>query len=170
MSCATLDLNILSSLEENAYKEGYADGEAHGKLHGTFEGRQIGAEKGFELWQELGQMEAFARTLLQLSATKEVQSTTSDLSRKQQKAVEHLESLLVLIDAMPMENDETIDIGANLERIRAKYKMACLALNVQTDLSPIIVNQTSSVADSQGATSSNVILKGRQVDTNQLHF
>lgn len=171
MPCATLDLDILSSLEENAYKEGYTDGEAHGKLHGTFEGRQLGAEKGFELWQELGQMEAFARTWLQLNASNEAHSTTSDTSRKQQKAIQHLQSILTLIDTMPMENDEKVDIGANMERIRAKHKMACLALNVNPDLSNISMNKASSAAtDSQGATGNNVIIKGRQVDSSQLNF
>jgi flagellar biosynthesis/type III secretory pathway protein FliH len=165
MSGATLDFDIISSLEENAYKEGFADGESHGKLHGTFEGRQLGAEKGFELWQELGQMEAFARTWLQLNTYDEV-----DISRKQQKAIQHLQSVLALIDTMPMENDEKVDIGATMERIRAKHKMACLALSINSDLSNVTIDKSSSATDSQGATSSNIIIKGRQVDSSQLHF
>lgn len=171
MPCATLDFDILSSLEENAYREGYADGEAHGKLHGTFEGRQLGAEKGFELWQELGQMEAFARTWLQLNENSEAHSAPSDSTRKQQKAIQHLQSILVLINSMPMENDEKIDIGASMERIRAKHKMACLALNINPDLTNVIMDKsTPTVNDSQGATSNNIIIKGRQVDSNHLHF
>jgi len=44
------------------YNAGYADGHAHGRIHGLIEGRALGREKGFEMWEELGFYEGFART------------------------------------------------------------------------------------------------------------
>ena len=43
------------------YEEGYRDGFAHGRIHGLIEGRALGREKGFEMWEELGFYEGFAR-------------------------------------------------------------------------------------------------------------
>ena len=43
------------------YEQGYQDGYAHGRVHGLIEGRALGREKGFEMWEELGFYEGFAR-------------------------------------------------------------------------------------------------------------
>ena len=43
------------------YEQGYKDGYAHGRVHGLIEGRALGREKGFEMWEELGFYEGFAR-------------------------------------------------------------------------------------------------------------
>ena len=43
------------------YEHGYKDGYAHGRVHGLIEGRALGREKGFEMWEELGFYEGFAR-------------------------------------------------------------------------------------------------------------
>jgi Essential protein Yae1, N terminal len=44
------------------YDEGYQDGFSHGHIHGLIEGRALGREKGFEMWEELGFYEGFAKT------------------------------------------------------------------------------------------------------------
>jgi hypothetical protein len=44
------------------YDEGYQDGFSHGRIHGLIEGRALGREKGFEMWEELGFYEGFAKT------------------------------------------------------------------------------------------------------------
>jgi predicted transposase YdaD len=44
------------------YDEGYRDGFSHGRIHGLIEGRALGGEKGFEIWEELGFYEGFAKT------------------------------------------------------------------------------------------------------------
>lgn len=43
------------------YDTGYADGFAHGHIHGLIEGRSLGRTKGFEMWEELGFYEGYAR-------------------------------------------------------------------------------------------------------------
>ena len=44
------------------YDQGYQDGFSHGRIHGLIEGRALGREKGFEIWEELGFYEGFAKT------------------------------------------------------------------------------------------------------------
>jgi len=44
------------------YNEGFADGFSHGRIHGLIEGRALGKEKGYEMWEEIGFYEGFART------------------------------------------------------------------------------------------------------------
>ena len=116
-----LDLDKLSTLEDVAYQDGYADGEAHGKLHGLFEGRELGTLKGFEVWEEIGFIQGAARFWLQVTLA-EMQTGQS---RKQAKQVQQLESLLGMIDALPMDNDESVNLFGGIEKIRAKYKLAC---------------------------------------------
>lgn len=43
------------------YDAGYADGHTHGRLHGLIEGRALGRDKGYELWEEIGFYEGFAK-------------------------------------------------------------------------------------------------------------
>ncbi|KAL0956518.1 hypothetical protein HGRIS_002659 [Hohenbuehelia grisea] len=56
------DLEALVHLEQTFYDEGYKDGFDHGRIHGLIEGRALGREKGFEMWEELGFYEGFAKT------------------------------------------------------------------------------------------------------------
>ncbi|KAF9469529.1 hypothetical protein BDZ94DRAFT_1242616 [Collybia nuda] len=55
------DLESLASIEQKFYDTGYADGFAHGHIHGLIEGRSLGRTKGFEMWEELGFYEGYAR-------------------------------------------------------------------------------------------------------------
>lgn len=152
-------------LRSSSYQEGYADGQAHGKLHGTFEGRQIGTEKGFELWQELGHVEAVARIWLR-SLTASAPEGRSE-SRKRQKLVQQLESLLSQVAEMPMDNSDTVDIGAAMERIRAKYKLASFTFGAPTDRD----HGFTQLSEPQGQDpQNNIVIKGRHVDISQLHF
>lgn len=174
------------------YQDGYSDGHAHGSLHGTFEGRRLGTEKGFEMWSEVGAMEAFARFWL-LVLTRDRSTLTEGEAeigtldgqtaapRKRAKQVQQLEALLNTTEALPMDNaDTTLDIGAALERMRAKYKLACYSLGVAAEVGAVL---SEHVQQSDAHTSLNmaaksptafddgsVVVKGRRIDQNQLHF
>lgn len=54
------------------FDAGFAEGQAHGRIHGLIEGRALGREKAFEIWEELGFYEGFAkasRAILDLQTT-----------------------------------------------------------------------------------------------------
>jgi hypothetical protein len=55
---------LVARADARFYAEGYADGHAHGAQHGVFEGRQLGREKAWEVWDELGFYEGYARVWL----------------------------------------------------------------------------------------------------------
>lgn len=136
--------------KKRSFNRGWLEGNEHGKLHGLFEGRQLGTEKGFELWMELGTMEGVATTWL-----RRLQSATT---RKSQKQVQQLLTLLNAISEVPTVNDDKIDLGAEMERIRARYKSVCFSLNIRD------VREDENT-DGQVAT-----IKGRRVNTANLHF
>lgn len=95
------------------------------------EGRMLGHEKGYELWEELAFYGAAAETW------KDVLRLCDMQSRKAQKQLQHLESLLALLDQMPRQNNSSLaekededapDLEKLLERIRARFKLTCTAL------------------------------------------
>jgi len=162
-----LDLDQLNTLEETAYNEGFSDGETHGKLHGLFEGRDLGTLKGFEVWEEIGYMQGVASFWLQLV------SRTSANSRKQAKQRQQLQSLLEMITTLPMENGEDVNLFGMIEKIRAKYRLACFSLGI----SAAKIDQGDEVnrgRDDEHTTSesTNRIIKvnGRSVDSSKLDF
>ena len=164
-----LDLDQLSALEETAYQGGFNDGLEHGKLHGLFEGRQLGTLKGFEVWEEIGYMEGIARFWLQAVSPS---SQNAQTSRKQAKQRQQLESLLELIATVPLDNGENVNLFGSLEKIRARFKMTCLSLDIPSG-PPSAPHQNSN--PSEGAISAQdagrmVQIHGRAVDANQLNF
>lgn len=54
------------------YAEGWQSGYDHGRLHGLFEGRELGREKGWEIWEEVGFYEGWARFYLGMLSRKGV--------------------------------------------------------------------------------------------------
>jgi hypothetical protein len=157
-----LDLDQLSNLEETAYKQGLAEGQAHGSLHGLFEGRQLGTLKGFEVWQEIGYMQGMARFWLQ-------SMSTASISRKQTKQVQQLESLLKLIDTIPRENGEEVDLFGLMEKLRARYKLVCSSLGL-TPLQDQLDKQGDKDASASDPSSRLVKINGRSVDPDKLNF
>lgn len=158
-----LDLDQLSSLEETSYKQGFAEGQAHGNLHGLFEGRQMGTLKGFEVWQEIGYMQGIAKFWLQA-----ISFNPSMKSRKQAKQIQQLETLLKLIETVPRENGEEVDLFGLMEKLRARYRLVCSSLGIapSQDLHPETSDKDVSASDS----SRLVKINGRSVDPDKLNF
>lgn len=117
-------IDSLIHLEQSFYNEGYSDGFAHGRIHGLIEGRALGREKGFEMWEELGFYEGFARLW-----------TSANPSDSRTKG--HLANLIALIEAFPRSNpkeEDGVDIQKQLKLIRTRYKMLCASLGVKPSL------------------------------------
>lgn len=172
-----LDLDAVATVEAEYYESGFKDGDAHGRLHGKFEGRRLGAEKGFELWNEIASIDAFAKTWLCVleqpsNATLGTLDGQPASQRRRTKQMQQLESLVGAISAIPTDNlDADLDVGAALERIRAKYRLACFSLGVSSDMSHDARRLTDAGNATESRTeSSGIIVKGRRVDANQLNF
>ncbi|KAF9478903.1 DUF1715-domain-containing protein [Pholiota conissans] len=139
---ADFDLESLIHVEQSFYDAGYADGFAHGRIHGLIEGRALGREKGFEIWEELGFYEGFARTWRALLVKQ---------GRGDDRASQHIRQILSTIAQFPRINpsqattssesstnlplnDADFDIMKLLRQIRSRYKVLCAALGVRPRL------------------------------------
>lgn len=167
----------LDSAHSSFYDTGYADGHAHGALHGLFEGRQLGQEKAWELWEEVGFYEGFARVFLS--------GVKGDVcgARRGAKAVAHARSLLALIEGFPtvnptpaeaedengdkvvVESKDEPDLAALLQNIRARYRLLCTSVGARPRL----------VAARDGSETGSAVVEGiegpmKGVDTRQLKF
>ncbi|KAJ3500045.1 hypothetical protein NLJ89_g9964 [Agrocybe chaxingu] len=128
------DLESLVHVEQTFYEAGYADGHAHGRIHGLIEGRALGREKGFEMWEELGFYEGFARTWSAIL----VKTGKAD-----DRASQHIKHLLDLIARFPRVNpsstnanaeENELDISKLQRQIRSRYKALCSSLGVRPRL------------------------------------
>ncbi|KAF8531454.1 hypothetical protein JB92DRAFT_2803441 [Gautieria morchelliformis] len=136
-SSSVIDLEGLLHIEQTFFDAGYEDGHAHGRIHGQIEGRALGREKGFELWEEIGFYEGFAKLWQAVCRTNEgMEHTTKS----------HLRHLLELISQFPRVNpsallqdrggadDAELDVTELLSKIRGRYKALCATLNVKLRL------------------------------------
>ncbi|KAH9961898.1 hypothetical protein BC827DRAFT_1117642, partial [Russula dissimulans] len=135
MNPSDFDLEELVNLEQTFYTVGYEEGYAHGRLHGLIEGRALGGEKGFELWEELGFYEGAARLWTAIS------TPTDSSSTRDARGVHHASALLALIERFPRKNprldeEEGVDMSAQLRLIRSRYKAMCASLGVRVRLQP----------------------------------
>ncbi|KAF5312537.1 hypothetical protein D9619_002470 [Psilocybe cf. subviscida] len=139
------DLESLAHVEQSFYDAGYADGFAHGRIHGLIEGRALGREKGFEIWEELGFYEGFARTwrallslqrLAFLFAIPYPKRGTNRCSRSiicpsslssriqylkspvQFRAFQHLRHLLESLSQFPRANPSATDASSEFDVVR----------------------------------------------------
>lgn len=181
-------------LTSSFYTAGYDEGFAHGRLHGLFEGRQLGQEKAWELWEEVGFYEGYARTYLA-----KLGDSCSDVcgARRGAKSVAHARTLLALIDSFPttnptptpdrpidVDNDEeraaadkrvqdaedaSPDLAALLSNIRARYRLLCTSVGAR----PRLVTAAKDGRD--GTAAGAGVVEGiegpmKGVDTRQLKF
>jgi hypothetical protein len=134
------------------------DGHAHGRIHGLIEGRALGREKGFEMWEELGFYEGFARTwrAAYIARGGEADACVSGLGSiffslnvfdgtcKLRRAMGHIKHLLDLIGTFPRVNPSSaaagaigtpeVDIPKLFRQIRGRYKVLCASLGVRPTL------------------------------------
>ncbi|KAF8164414.1 hypothetical protein BJ912DRAFT_1049226 [Pholiota molesta] len=146
---ADFDIESLIHVEQSFYDAGYADGFAHGRIHGLIEGRALGREKGFEIWEELGFYEGFARTW---------RAVLDHQGRGDDRAAQHIRLILASIAQFPRVNpssappssvggpavaveagpnaqpDPELDITQLLRQIRSRYKVLCASLGVRPRL------------------------------------
>ncbi|KAF9528106.1 hypothetical protein CPB83DRAFT_854888 [Crepidotus variabilis] len=134
------DLESLVHVEQTFYDTGFKDGFAHGRIHGLIEGRALGREKGFEMWEELGFYEGFAKTWRSMLLG-------SPQRQGSERIAQHINHLLELISKFPRTNPsstsvtgdagEELDISKLQRQIRSRYKVLCSCIGVRPRLQAI---------------------------------
>lgn len=100
-------------ISELGYQKGYRDGE----LAGNTDGYHLGYHRGAELGSELGYYYG-------------VLSKYSKKKSNSERINKAIDTCLSLIDTFPRTNDETIDILALADTIRAHYRKSCALLKI----------------------------------------
>ncbi|KAH8836057.1 DUF1715-domain-containing protein [Flagelloscypha sp. PMI_526] len=128
----SFDLDSLVHLEQTFYDAGFKDGFDHGRIHGLIEGRALGREKGFEMWEELGFYEGFAKTWIQILQKQ---------GRATDRAYTHASHLMESISQFPRANPSPssveaseMDIPKLFRQIRSRYKALCSSVGVKPSL------------------------------------
>jgi len=102
----------------------------------------MGREKGFELWEEVGFYEGFARFWRALLVRDKRRAGMKEGEECAQpgRACHHITALEALIARFPITNPsdatsptptEEVDIAALMAQIRARYKALCASLGVK---------------------------------------
>ncbi|XP_069034040.1 protein LTO1 homolog isoform X4 [Embiotoca jacksoni] len=100
--------------DEKFRGDGYREGFERGTRRGLQDGRRHGASHGARLSSE---------------------TSNPMCCRKRVKA---LESLLVLIHNVPLEDPQSATLQENMERLRAKFRQVCSMLSVPADFKDFI--------------------------------
>lgn len=107
--------------ENNLQKEGYDEGIIKGQKDGVIEGFHVGFHKGIDVGSEVGYYSGVVEACLALNCESSSPERTKQVLLK----------LRELIQQFPVSNDPNIEIINLLEKIRAKYKMACSLLKIE---------------------------------------
>ncbi|XP_069034039.1 protein LTO1 homolog isoform X3 [Embiotoca jacksoni] len=116
--------------DEKFRGDGYREGFERGTRRGLQDGRRHGASHGARLSSEMSFYHGFSITWKCL-----LQHHTDVKSKKRVKA---LESLLVLIHNVPLEDPQSATLQENMERLRAKFRQVCSMLSVPADFKDFI--------------------------------
>ncbi|XP_054594430.2 protein LTO1 homolog isoform X1 [Nothobranchius furzeri] len=116
--------NILLA-DERFRGEGFRDGFERGTRRGLQDGRRHGTSHGARLSSEISFYHGFAITWKCL-----LHHNTDERSRKRVKA---LESLLAVIQTVPLADPQSVELQDGTEKLRSKFRQVCSLLNVPMD-------------------------------------
>lgn len=125
--------------EEQLVSEGHAEGLLVGRRNGAKEGLHLGAAKGVEIGGEVGFYAGFAAAWIQqLEETapngEAAAKATTSVEKQLPKILSQLRKLAALAEAFPATNIRDLDILDRLLALRAKFKLVCSLLKVETQL------------------------------------
>ncbi|XP_056015996.1 protein LTO1 homolog [Ostrea edulis] len=109
--------------EERFHQEGYEAGLTIGKQTGSQEGWKLGWQKGSAIGSEIGFYSSFCETLLEKLKDDE----------KKQRVCKVLQSVVRLVDTMPLSDPTNQELFDKLEQVRAKIKQvnSLLPINME---------------------------------------
>lgn len=114
-------LTIFSSrFHEKGFKEGYETG----KTQGLSEGRLLGVSKGCDIGREVGSYLGFVSIWYEI---------LKENPNAKARCVKALRSLKEMILALPLNEPSNEELFANIEKVRAKFKLVCSLLGVSAE-------------------------------------
>ncbi|XP_063926177.1 protein LTO1 homolog isoform X2 [Zophobas morio] len=122
-SSADRDINDVFSdiflIENRAFEQSFNEGRDQGKTEDNVEAFHLGYHRGAEIGAEIGYYAAVTNHFIQNKPPGD-DKLTKELATLKQMLVE-----------FPRENNQEVDIIAQLSQIRAKFKKICAVLKIQ---------------------------------------
>mmetsp|Transcript_15238 Transcript_15238/g.26920 ORF Transcript_15238/g.26920 Transcript_15238/m.26920 type:complete len:220 (+) Transcript_15238:13-672(+) len=116
--------DVIHGIEQQWIQEGLTEGEQKGRDNGFSQGKAIGRTKGFELGYEIGFYKGFCEAWLTVDRMK-----AGFLNDRQKKTII---GLYQLSDSFQLRNDPSMNMGEDVQRLRAKFKVAVSLLKCKT--------------------------------------
>lgn len=122
---AAFDSILLS--ENRVVELGFEEGYSAGAREGRQEGERLGTQKGHQIGQEIGFYLGFGEQWGDLYINKEADKKTT-------KVLTAANRLVDLAKTFPAENTKEEDFTERLDLVRAKFKVLCSLLKVNSEL------------------------------------
>ena len=124
---SAFDSIVLS--EDRVVSAGWEEGYRAGSREGGREGASLGRQRGDKVGQEIGFYLGFGEEW-----SEAYRDRPSD--KKTDKISVALKKLLELVEAFPEENSKEDDFAVKLDQIRAKFKVLCSLLKINSEYGP----------------------------------
>lgn len=123
-----MEIENLIFLEEMFEETGRLEGLKDGMAKGEEEGYILGQTKGWEFWREVGYYDGFA-----LQCKKKLcEDMAVSVNDHSSRLMKHLDHILTRCNSLSLVNGENEDPTADLLFIRAKFKICCSLLKINT--------------------------------------
>lgn len=122
-------LDDLWLADSRAASEGFRQGRRAGRRKEEVEGTALGLKKGHEVGSEIGFYLGFAQ------AWCEQLEASDKLKKSEERALKSLAKLRHGSEAFPAENIKEEDVLEALEELRARFKLCCQLLQIQSEKS-----------------------------------
>jgi len=99
-------------------------------MGGWEEGAKLGGQKGHQLGREVGFILGFAEEWYKSYSQQREEGT---LDRKAERIVAALAKVVDLAQSFPSDNNKDEDVTERLDLLRAKFKLACSLLKINSD-------------------------------------
>lgn len=106
------------------FDKGFREGYEKGKMQGLLEGYHLGLSKGRDIGIEVGFYLGFVSVWYETLLTS---------PNAKARCVKSLETLKAMILALPLNEPMNEELFANLEKVRAKFKLVCSLLGVSAE-------------------------------------
>jgi len=114
--------------ENTLVREGYNRGYIAGQKEGSKEGSRLGTEQGGKIGSEIGFYLGFVEQWKELYEEEKV------VDKRREKVLLALEKLELVANNFPQINSKE-ELGNKLEEVRAKFKLLCSLLKINSDFS-----------------------------------
>ncbi|KAI9296192.1 hypothetical protein K502DRAFT_364345 [Neoconidiobolus thromboides FSU 785] len=124
-------LDEILFIEQKYFIEGVKTGEIEGEDIGKLQGRLHGLEKGYEFGKKIGFIQSICKTICYLNENQKLNETMNE------RIIKNINSILKLIDTVPIINDHEFDYQKIEAQLDAKVKLLFTWLGLSATDTPI---------------------------------